>query len=208
MFLHGPFFTLPALLVLALTASSPSLRRDICVCSRKLMTSLAVGSRFLFGNSGIYGCTKATGVYVANLCHDLFVGHPLCMSCRNRVSLQSGLLGKFCKKKSTFWKLNPSTVSAIALLLRAGGPPAIARLIVAVYINAIKRIALWARPHVDNKTFETVSPAFANRDATTSVIPILVSGWGVAASEHSLPDAIERGGVFQHLGILYPATEK
>ena len=80
----------------------------------------------------------------------------------------------------------------VVALLSMRGPTAIARLIVAVVIDAINRVAL-GRPnaHVGDEVFEAVAPSVAYDDASTTVVSEFVClQWTMAPRYHRVPDVV------------------
>jgi hypothetical protein len=76
----------------------------------------------------------------------------------------------------------------IALLLRAGGPTAVARFVVAIVVDAVQRmIGRWAPAHIGQKVFVGAAPPVAYRDTASAVITVALVGLGVAAFQHAAP---------------------
>ena len=81
------------------------------------------------------------------------------------------------------------TYAPISLLLLSRSPSAILWLVVAVIIDPIKRLVLWAFTHVGKKIAE-IFPAPTNAYSVSSVIPEMLM-FGVARSlEHGVPTFI------------------
>lgn len=70
----------------------------------------------------------------------------------------------------------PFSVSPIIALLDCRRPPAVVRRVWAVVVDAIKCVAIGARPHVREEVLVAVAPAVAHRDATAS--PVLIPSMG------------------------------
>lgn len=81
---------------------------------------------------------------------------------------------------------------AILRLLLPGRPAAVARLVVAVVVDALQRVTVRARPHVLQEGGETIAPPTADGNATPA-IPAVIGMLGVRAPlAHLVPDAIKR----------------
>lgn len=78
--------------------------------------------------------------------------------------------------------------SRVRHLLLACRPAHVARLVVAIVLDAIQRqVGRWTPTDVSQKRFETVTPLFAYGDATASVVAILGVVGVVAALQHRSP---------------------
>lgn len=82
--------------------------------------------------------------------------------------------------------------SAVSGLLAGRCPPTIARLVMAVHVDAIDRMLLrWARAHVGKKGVER-EPAITDSNASTAVVGVALGGQGRAALHHSAPRHVSR----------------
>lgn len=66
---------------------------------------------------------------------------------------------------------NVMTLARVVALGVAGRPSAVTGLIVAVYIDTIKRVAHWARPHISQEDREIMDPFGAHGDTAPAVVP-------------------------------------
>lgn len=82
--------------------------------------------------------------------------------------------------------------SLVVALLGGGRPPAIARRVVAVIVDAIQAPVSWALPHIVIEVLERM-PAFANTDSSCSVIDVIRAIWIVAALNHCDPNVVNLG---------------
>lgn len=72
-------------------------------------------------------------------------------------------------------------------------PSAVFRFIRTIYINSVQgMLRRWSWSHVGKKGRETLFPAVANGNPTTSIIGEMPSGWTIAASLHATPSLILR----------------
>lgn len=83
--------------------------------------------------------------------------------------------------------------AAVVSLLRIGCPPAIARRVVAVVVDAIQRVvAVGARPHVGVERLKGRAPSFTNLYASSAIARELPHVWVEAPPLHSGPYSILR----------------
>lgn len=81
--------------------------------------------------------------------------------------------------------------AAIAGLFEFRGPAAVIRLVVAVVVDAVKRVgASWACSHVSIEVGETVPPALANNDAAPAIAGVIGRVGVVATLDHGGPRAV------------------
>ena len=66
------------------------------------------------------------------------------------------------------WRYLVSPLSTISGLLFGGSPSTVAGLIVAIVVDAIQGLPLWARPHVLKERFKAVLPALADANAPSA----------------------------------------
>lgn len=100
-------------------------------------------------------------------------------------------------------------IPSISLLSGHAGPAAVVRLVIAVVIDAVKRIPGWARPHVLRKGWKTLPPSIAYGNPASAVVPVLGVGLEVATPTHIAPDAVKRMFVLErHDRIIGHAIKK
>lgn len=83
---------------------------------------------------------------------------------------------------------NPTGIGG---LNSASGPPTIARLVMAVVIDAIKRMLVrgfW--PHICQEVYKRINPSLADRDSTAAVVGVLRSMLVQAPALHRSPRTI------------------
>lgn len=77
--------------------------------------------------------------------------------------------------------------AGVALLFLRGGPPAVARLVVAVVVYAVKRVfRRWSAPHVCEEILKDMPP-LTDFDPTTAITSIPTSFWVAASLAHRGP---------------------
>lgn len=76
-------------------------------------------------------------------------------------------------------------------LFSGGGPSAVTRFVIAVYVNAVNRMLRgWARPHVLVEVLERLQPPIAHRDATTAIPREVFLRHSGATADHPGPRSI------------------
>lgn len=95
----------------------------------------------------------------------------------------------FCDRSDNARYLNKDCVSFIVGLFCRRSPTAVARLVVAVVVNAVERAAFRPLPHVHQKILKG-QPSFADRDATAAVSFVGRVIFLIASDFHRLPRAI------------------
>lgn len=102
---------------------------------------------------------------------------------------------------------HPSGRSRISRLLYSGGPSAISRLVVSVWVDSINRV-LWGglRPHVALKG-PKVHPRITHRDTPSSVVLPLLEIRIETPSFHPKPRAIKGRFILKRHGIL-PSVDR
>jgi len=82
----------------------------------------------------------------------------------------------------------------IVRLIRGGAPPAVARLIIAVVIDAVKRVFLArARPHILIERRERFAPPFTDLDTAPPVTGVVFAVSVLTSLVHALPDVMLAG---------------
>lgn len=89
----------------------------------------------------------------------------------------------------------------VSLLHFSRGPSAVARFVVAVVVDSVKRFASRTLSHVLNKIFERVHPSFAHLDSTTAPSPIILVGCSRASRFHARPRSKSASFAFPMGGI-------
>lgn len=84
-----------------------------------------------------------------------------------------------------------SVLSAVASVFSMRYPPAIARLVVSIVINAVNFVSLWTLSHVSNKVTKRNSPPITHRYAPSSISVISLIVAVVAPLFHRAPNSIE-----------------
>lgn len=69
-------------------------------------------------------------------------------------------------------------------------PAAVLRLVVAIGIDAVQRVAIWARSHIGVEHFKRCSPTVANRDAAPAIETVVGGARNVAPRQHSTVRAV------------------
>ena len=69
-------------------------------------------------------------------------------------------------------------------------PAAILRLVVASWIDAVKRHSGWAWPHIGEEHAEVCAPSVAHRDALPAVEPVITRARCVATALHGAPNGV------------------
>lgn len=72
-------------------------------------------------------------------------------------------------------------------LLSRSRPTAIGRLIIAVVVNTVNGVPLWARSHIGKERLERRAPSLTHADPTAAITMKPVMGWVVTASLHRQP---------------------
>lgn len=91
------------------------------------------------------------------------------------------------KRKSLSFPFNQSVVSAVVFLLAFAGPSTVARLIVAINVNSIKRSFERASTHVAKELFKAVPPLFAYLYSSTAVVMKRFVIFICASLNHRIP---------------------
>lgn len=87
--------------------------------------------------------------------------------------------------------LYPSRKPGIAGLLSGQRPSAIARFVVSIVVDAVKRMSLgWTSTHVSEKVFKTVAPPLAHFNSSPPPSGIARIVWVMASKFHLCPDAV------------------
>lgn len=89
------------------------------------------------------------------------------------VTTEPKLLTQFGKARRISKSGEHSIIAAVSVLLRSGGPLAVARLVIAVVVLAFNRKAGRAFAHVFNKRFKLI-PSFADRYSSPSIIGMII----------------------------------
>lgn len=101
--------------------------------------------------------------------------------------------------------------SAVLVLLARCRPPAVVRAVRAIDVPAIKRVSVWAFPHVAEKRREVVAPAFAHRDPASAVLaPVGVLRIGAAilgCAPRAVLVRLRRSGAVFKAGIAGAAKD-
>ena|SRR5215467_15713105 len=79
----------------------------------------------------------------------------------------------------------------VLLLFEVGGPTAIAWFVVAVIVDALKRVVVWSWSHVGVKVFELL-PALADFDAASTIVFVAWVVGVLAALPHAAPGFVFR----------------
>lgn len=80
-------------------------------------------------------------------------------------------------------------VSFISALRCGARPATVARLIIAVIIFSIQRVALWRPSHISEKKTK-IGPSFADFDPSSAIVPKVGVVWIQASSSHFTPRAM------------------
>ncbi len=109
--------------------------------------------------------------------------------------------------KSLTTKLQLACVSAVSILFGRRCPSAVVWLIVASWVNAIKRVLVAGRwPHVIKKCTRRFAPSVAHSDTLAAVVSIVSAAWIVASPVHINPRLILAGFCFAVSAVALLAT--
>ncbi len=113
---------------------------------------------------------------------------PLC----HGIKLQARFLREFGNRIGRAVPGDSERNSTVSLLLLAATPFAILRRVIAVVVDSVQRVSIWARPHVSNEIGKTVLPSIANSNSSAAVITPLRIIRLSAAIQHPLPNIVKR----------------
>lgn len=117
-------------------------------------------------------------------------GHSSCESCVKGIPVDSVNFRKLGDIKSfTIKSVNPVD-SPIVHLLFSRCPAAIARFVVAVVINPIKRHPLWLNAHIFKEVSKAIQPSIADRNTTPTVVREKFIAWVKASLFDTTPRII------------------
>lgn len=188
-------------------AISPALGRNPCILWRPFMTVGAMGLSKLLGTTSNDAFRPTPPSRSPFRRKHLIEGKPQRRPIHDGVGFQARALCKFGGDVADPSYDRNSRLSPIALLLTARGPTAIIRKVALVVVNAINRMTCWTRTHISFEVCKTMKPAFAYRDATTSVVFKLFRSRIQASALHSLPHVVDRIGVLKrHVETLTPVA--
>ena len=91
------------------------------------------------------------------------------------------------------WSAFVSAASCVSILLKTSRPPAIRRLVIAVWIRTIERLLGRPLSHVGQEGAEGLTPFSTYADAAASVVPELRGVRVVAAGQHRYPGRVGLG---------------
>ena len=93
--------------------------------------------------------------------------------------------------------------SSVVCLFSLGGPAYVTRFVVAVVVNALKRVSgRWPAPHVIQKRLEGSSPLLTDGNSTCPVSEVAIVPFFVASMVHCCPDRIFGCSCKSVLGVL------
>lgn len=101
--------------------------------------------------------------------HSLVRRHPTEASLQRR-DVQPQAFAPFRQRQTDPVSPYPSIVTGVEVLLLSCRPSAVARLVMAVVVDAVKAVrTAWTRPHVGKELREVVQPLVAHRNAASAV---------------------------------------
>ena len=104
----------------------------------------------------------------------------------NRVARQAELFRPLRHVQGQAVMGQPTIAPRVVALLLTAGPSAVSRLVVAVIVDAVNRVAGRARPHVGEEILEARKPTVTDCDSARSVKGVVV----ISRIEASLPDVV------------------
>lgn len=128
-------------------------------------------------------------------CECFFFGPPaLEQSVSYCLRVQSGFFRPLNNGFHLAAKLNKVILSCVAALLFVRRPSHVAGLVVAVIVDAIKRMMRrWPGADVSVKRQKRMLPLFADSYSTTAIVPPLFIVWVPAAIQHKSPSVVFLG---------------
>lgn len=185
------------------SARPPALFGGVGVLLGKLMPIFAVGLGLLFGNPRGHGLDGQSAVSMSPGGQDVCEAHAALRSRLYGVAFQVRRAVRKVKHVVTHpFYGNGHNVSAISLLIFARRPATIAGRVVAVVVDAVKRVPGWARAHVGGESLIRVSPLRAHFDASAAVVGECFYGGCVASTKHVLPRGVQGWGSLKWHEIL------